>query len=264
MTPPELPTIRVSFVLTSVLVQWPLMIGMPIALGLWLRRRLGVPLGVWGLGMATFVVSQVVHIPLNMGLGLLGRPGPLSAASWPVLAASLGLSAGLCEELARYAAMRLLLKAHTTRHAAVMFGAGHGGIEALIFGVMVAANLLFMLLLPALGDLGARPEIQAAAWSYWLHGWTEPIYAGVERVAAVMSHIGLSVLVMRSIQRRNVLWLLAAIVLHSVLDGMLIPLQRTGIDVGWVELIVLGFGVVLLGATLVPRERASSTHPSRA
>jgi uncharacterized membrane protein YhfC len=45
-----------------------LMMTMPIALGVFLARRFKLGWGLWFIGAATFILSQVVHIPLNMGL----------------------------------------------------------------------------------------------------------------------------------------------------------------------------------------------------
>ena len=70
-----------------------LMIGLPIALGVVLARRLKQRWGLFGVGAVTFVLSQVGHIPFN-ALAFRG------AQAWPpaVVALALGLSAGVFEE----------------------------------------------------------------------------------------------------------------------------------------------------------------------
>ena len=45
-----------------------LMILMPIGLGLWLEKRLRLGWRLWWIGAATFVLSQVGHIPFNSGV----------------------------------------------------------------------------------------------------------------------------------------------------------------------------------------------------
>ena len=98
------------FLLSSVLIQYPLMILFPLALGWWIRRRYRVGWGIFWAGAATFILSQIVHLPLNWALGLLG--GGRGVALWPLAAMALvaGLSAALCEEGARWIVLTFFLK----------------------------------------------------------------------------------------------------------------------------------------------------------
>ncbi|MBI3242288.1 MAG: YhfC family intramembrane metalloprotease, partial [Chloroflexi bacterium] len=113
-----------------------LMMALGVGLGLFLARRLNLRWGLFGVGAVTFVASQVVHIPLNYGLTWLFAnhvlPGP--PAEWQLLfnVTVLGLTAGLCEETARYAVYRWWIRSARTWREALMFGAGHGGIEAIL------------------------------------------------------------------------------------------------------------------------------------
>ena len=104
------PPINVPFMLSSVLIQYPLMIFFPLVLGWWIRRRYGVGWGIFLAGAATFILSQIVHLPLNWALGLLG--GGRGVALWPLAAMALvaGLSAGVCEEGARWIVLTFFLK----------------------------------------------------------------------------------------------------------------------------------------------------------
>ena len=248
----DLPPVKVPMVVAAVLVQYPLMIVLPVVLGLWLRKRLRVPIWVWFAGMASFVGSQVIHLPLNFLLGF----GPLKGAPLPATAVVLGLSAGLCEECARYLVMRLLQRRQQTGWAAAMLlGAGHGGVEAILFGDLAALALLSMLLLPLAGEKAALPEVQAAAWSYWTNAWYTPLYAGVERVGAMMAHLGMSVLVMRAVTRKNLFWLAAAIGAHALMDGLILSLKAARIGDLWLEGVVLVIGAALLAVALLLRER---------
>ncbi len=44
-------------------------IGIPIGLAVWLTRRYKYGWGVVGVGVLTFIASQVIHIPLLAGIG---------------------------------------------------------------------------------------------------------------------------------------------------------------------------------------------------
>ncbi len=95
---PVAPALNVPYVLAAALVQYPLMILLPLFLGWWIRRRYRVGWGIFLAGAGTFIFSQVVHLPLNWALGLVG--GGRGVALWPLvpLALAAGLSAGVCEE----------------------------------------------------------------------------------------------------------------------------------------------------------------------
>jgi uncharacterized membrane protein YhfC len=218
-------SLNIISVLVIFLVQLPLMMLLPLFVGWFIRRRYGVGWGVFALGAATFVASQIVHIPLNMALGLIGNP-PHGVALWPLPAIALvaGLSAGLCEEGARWIVLTFFAKRTRGWRAGLQFGAGHGGIEAIIFGALVLVNAVSMIALstgdPArLGITGANAEQVAAARAAY---WATPPYmffiGGLERVFAITMQIGLASLVMAAVVRKQPLYLLAAIAFHTAVD----------------------------------------------
>src|SRR5262245_54468019 len=193
------------------------MIVVPIVLGLRIRRRWGEPMSVWALGAVAFVASQVVHLPLNFALGLLGPARGVALLPLPVVGAIAGFSAGICEETARYLLMKFVMREGRSWTAGVQFGAGHGGVEAIIFGVLVLLGLVNVLLTPVSDKLGLSLDDQAAlrhgARLYWDMAWYKPVLAGYERLCAIAFHIGASTLVLRGIVRQNIGYLLLAIVL---------------------------------------------------
>ena len=136
--------------LASVLVQIPLMLVFPILLGWWIRRRYSVGWGVFGAGALTFIGSQVLHLPFNWAIGLIG--GGRGVALWPLplVAVVAGLSAGVFEEGARWIVLTFFLKRARGWRAALQFGAGHGGVEAILVGLVVLLSLAAMLALRSL------------------------------------------------------------------------------------------------------------------
>lgn len=221
----NLSPLNAAFIVAAVLIQFPLMILFPLVLGGWIRRRYRVGWGIFGAGALTFIASQVVHLPLNYALGLLG--GGRGVALWPLplLALVAGLSAGVCEEAARWLALRFALKRARGWRAGLQFGAGHGGGEAIIFGLLALVSFISMIALRSLGSaaLGVAPEAaeQAAAAqaAYWASPWYLPIVAGLERLFAIAVQIALAQLVMRSFTRRNLAYLGVAIAFHTIVDA---------------------------------------------
>lgn len=214
-----------------------LMLALPIALGLFLARRLRLPWRLFFIGAATFILSQVVHIPLNLGLDQLFTlgvlPRPPEAYRILVSAVLLGLTAGLCEEIARYAVYRWWIKSARTWRQGLMFGAGHGGIEAMITGLLAGLGAVNIVVLSNT-DLSTLPitpdqltEIErqmAAALSY---PWYFPLLGALERVFAMTFHLAAALMVLQVFRRRNLLWLLAAILWHTTLNAVAVYVLRT-------------------------------------
>ncbi len=237
---PSVPPLNIPLLLTTFLVQMPLMIGFPLVLGWWIRRRYGIGWGVFGIGALTFIASQVVHIPLNYALGLLG--GGRGIALWPLIPMALaaGLSAGVCEEGARWIVLRFLAKKTRGWRAGLQFGAGHGGAEAIIVGVVALVNVVLFIALRSVNGtaLGLPAEavgqVQAAQGAYWSTPATMPLVAGLERLCAIALQISMALLVMRAVTRRNPAWLLAAIGLHTAIDFWAVWAMQT-LGIAWTE-----------------------------
>jgi uncharacterized membrane protein YhfC len=241
------------------IVQALLMLAGPVGLWWWLRRHWHARWGLLGAGAVAFVVSQVVHVPMLMAStaaakhGWMGTPSP--AAKLVLNAALLGLYAGLCEELARWTVLRFWQKRARGFRDAIVFGAGHGGIEALLIGVAALAMLVGMLQLRHM-DLQTLPveartrELLAdQVRQYWSAPWYLPFLGVFERLGALAVQLSLSTLVMQCFVRRR-LWPLAlAIAWHALVDGLAVyTMARAGVVATEGLLVVLALasvGIVL-------------------
>jgi uncharacterized membrane protein YhfC len=241
------------------------MIALPIVLGLFLSRKLETKWSLFALGAASFFVSQVVHIPLLYGLTALFKNGVLPAPppAWQLLfnAVLLGLLAGLCEELARYIFLRYGAKSARTWREALMFGAGHGGLEAIIFGGLVLVSYVNMVALrnANLTTLGLSADQQAALAeqlaAYWSAPWYITLLGAVERLFALCMHLSLSVMVMRALSQHNLLWLGAAILWHALADGATVLGQGSGLGALRLEALVGAFALGSLVMIFAMRPR---------
>jgi len=253
-------------------LNFALMIVMPILLGVFLARRLGLKWSLYAVGAVTFVASQVVHIPLNIGLTALfanktlGVPAPPAAWRLPFNAVVLGLTAGLCEEIARYLVYRYWIKSARTWREALMFGAGHGGIEAIIFGALAGiAFMNFVVLrnvavaaLPVSADQQALAAKQIA--DYWAAPWYASLLGAVERAFALCFHLSAAVLVLQAVTRRNLLWLVAAILWHTAINAVSIFVSGTW-GIYWGEVAVGAFAVGSLAILFALKPGGTETLP---
>jgi ABC-2 type transport system permease protein len=242
------------------------MILLPVILATRLRRRWRVGWALFLAGCATFAASQAVHLPLNTwltDLGVLAEPGQLGVPLWRT-ALVLGLTAGLCEEVARLVGYALLRRARSLSDA-LMLGLGHGGLEAMIIGgVQTAAGVSTLLALRGadLSSLGLSPA-QAAAASQQLETAMQQPWLAVlpllERLLAMALHVTFSVMVWRAVvQRKKWWWMPVAVLAHAAVDMGAVLLAFSGVNAWLIEaaLLVVTLPGILWVIGLLRREAA--------
>ncbi len=217
-----------------------LMIALPIALGIILVNNFKLSWRLWLIGGATFILSQVLHIPfnsyvLNPLIGAVQRSIP-GAPSYLMTALMLGLSAGVFEECARYGMFRWWLQDKHSWRVAVLAGAGHGGVEAIILGgIVLWAFINFVAVRHAdLSKLNLTPEqltaVQQQLQVYWNAPWYDTLLGVVERIFTIPFHIMASVVVLQVFTRRpgqqQLGWLGLAVILHTFMDASTVFLSR--------------------------------------
>jgi uncharacterized membrane protein YhfC len=240
-----------------------LMIALPLALIFFLVRRFHLAWRIIIVGALTFIVSQIIHIPLLFGLTFLFVQVPIipKDLALPFNAIVLGLMAGLCEEIARYIALRWALPTARTWPQALGFGAGHGGIEAIIFGVVAALTTLQFTVLhntdPSQWGVPAAqlPLVQQQVTAFWSSPWYLILLGALERVFALCIHLSATVLVLQVFTRKNLGWLLAAIAWHAVVDGLTVYIQGVS-NPYWTELWVAASALISLGLVFALRDSA--------
>lgn len=153
-----------------------------------------------------------------------------------MLVVELALIISLFEEGARWLIIDRFAKNVRTWREGVMFGIGHGDIEALLFvvGSVVSALVLSLAGPIVLAQLEQLPPEQAAAVQTRLDAlntlrWWEPFLGAWERVAALVFHVGASLLVLLVLLRRDRWLLLAAMILYIGFNAIaVVMLQLAG------------------------------------
>ena len=180
-------------------------------------------------GIAVFALSaMLVERALNDYL-LRQNPATSEWLSDPLAFVVYGArAAGICEEVGRFIAMRWLARRRPNDArddgTAFAYGLGHGGAEAWFVGVMVQAQWIAFGVLENrgqldtyLGNLPAGPLMRI----HLLLASLSPEMAGVfvlERVAALVFQIGLSVLMWRGVRAGSRAILPIAIAAHALID----------------------------------------------
>jgi len=206
-----------------------LMIGLGLGLGIFLTRRFRLGWGIWWVGGATFILSQVGHIPFNMNVlnpwvqQILARQQTLNGLPWTV-AALYGISAGVFEEFARYAMYRWWLKDARSWRKGILAGAGHGGMEAILLGLLTLVSFFQVVALKDMDLSTLLPEEQISAVSqqiaaYWTLPWYDSLLGAVERLFTIPLHVAASVMVLQAFTRRKPAWLGLAVLWHALVDA---------------------------------------------
>ncbi len=249
-------------IVATVILQILLVVGGPFLLGWWIHRRFRASWSSWGWGALTFTASQVLlRIPLLavITIALRGRFSGMDpdAAFWINLVA-LTVSAGLFEEVGRYLVMRYLAKNVRSWREGVMFGVGHGGIEAiLLVGLTAAVNLVLILagerLLPLLQS--ASPEqtqlLQEQIQALRAMAWWMPFLGVWERVLAITFHVSASLLVLRGVVLGEQRWLWLSVLWHTLFNAVAVLAIRYTNPVateGLLTLVTLLAVVIILGS----------------
>ena len=156
------------------------------------------------------------------------------------------LMAGVFEECGRHIILKYIMKKNRTRENAVLYGIGHGGIEilavllpAIITCLAVAITFSNSSLEEALSTLqitedtaaDALPVVQAAAsFDYGMMAMNV-----IERLLAMLLHIGLTVIVFYGVIKARKRYLPLAIVLHMLMDLFAAMYQRGVVPLWSVE-----------------------------
>lgn len=250
-----------------------LMALMPVAVAWFIHRRTGASWRFFVIGAVTFVVAQMFHIPFNR-LVLRSNLIPVDFSLWSNLlwyALFIGLSAGVFEETARYLSYRFWARDARTWSRGLMLGSGHGGIEAILLGVLAAINFAGLLLVSGNdGLLQSLPLEQQTAIREALSTidatpWHGLLLGAVERLLAIIAHLALSILVLQAFTRRAIRWLFWAIGYHALFDMTAVisavrwgPYTTEGLLAIWA---IIGLGLIFGLRTPEPPAPAPDKPP---
>ena len=216
-----------------------LFVTVPVAVAIVWKKKKKEPFTTILIGAAAFLlfalilekpIQNVLIFPTEMGLS--ANPLSIALASRPVLLAlATGLFPGIFEETGRLVAFKTLLRKRTNRETSISYGIGHGGIEVVfVLGLTYFQFLSYAMMLNngTFGTVVAQvaekaPEklsqVQSVIDSLTGFTFTSLLAAAVERVFAVLFHIGASILVFYACKDKKKFWLYPlAILLHTAMD----------------------------------------------
>lgn len=241
---------QVSIVsITGIIFSMVVSIGLPIVLMILVKRKLRAQMSALGIGAAAFVVFALLLEQMLHSIMLNAAGDVLTENIW-LYALYGGLAAAVFEETGRFVAMRYWMKKSLSKENAIMYGVGHGGVEAVLIVGLTCINNLASALMINSGQIDqilsatAEGEGKELAMQAYTTLCTTPGYqfylAGVERISAIVLQIALSYLVYRAVKYGEKKFFLLALGIHFLVDAATVLLANL------VSLIVLE--VVLLAA----------------
>ena len=243
------PTLSIVFMMVAALAG----IAIPVGLYLYFRKRHGADRMPFWIGCIIFPVfalglEQLAYLAMkHWGFWLNVQSNIFAYGAFA------GMMAGLFEETGRYFGFAVLLRKKRGKDInGLMYGAGHGGIEAVILlSVSMLINVIFSLQSNA-GIPSSLGTASAAQSLIAMPSWM-PLVGAVERLSAVTIHISLSVLVWFAVKNKKRFWLFPlAIVLHALVDAVAVIMSRFVSNIWLIEAAVyLLAGVCAVLAVIV-------------
>jgi uncharacterized membrane protein YhfC len=222
---------------TTYILNGLLVIAIPIALAVYLTRKFELTWRLWWIGAAVFILSQVGHLPFDTYvvtplLDKMNSNPALPATGALILSAlMLGLSAGLWEEILRYAMFRWWAKDDHSWSHGLLAGAGHGGAGAIIIGLLVLYNFNNMLIvrtmdLSTLVSADQLPVVQAQVNAFWSAPWYSTFTEATQQLFTILVQICFTLLVLQTFIRTQLYWVFIAIGAHTLFEAARVVSQN--------------------------------------
>ena len=208
-------------------------IGGPVFLCFYVAKRYRAKLYPAVIGAAAFALFVLILESVFHNV-VLGSTGDLITGNIWLYGLYGGLTAGIFEETGRFLAMRFYMKKSMSKGNALMYGVGHGGIEAvLLVGISYISNLVVALMINTTGVdqllSGLDEATKAESLEQLSALWTIPAYqfffAGIERISAMLLQLALSYLVYRAVKEKKMSFYGKAIGIHFVVDAATVILS---------------------------------------
>ncbi len=167
------------------------------------------------------------------------------------------IMAGVFEECGRHIILKYIVKKNRTPENAVLYGIGHGGIEILAVILPLMITYLSIAVLFSSGDTesalntlkiteetaaAALPSVQAAAaFDYAMMAMNV-----IERLLAMLLHIGLTVIVYYGVVQAKKICLPMAVLLHMLMDTFPALYQRGVVPLWAVEVWAVVWAAIVL------------------
>lgn len=201
-------------------------VAIPIILAVLIKKRRDARVSSFFIGVLVFIVAAMILEGIFHWL-IIGATGEIISGNTWLFAAYGGLAAAIFEETGRYLAVKKSISKRESGDA-LMYGVGHGGIEAIaVVGLVEINNIVMSLMINSgsIGDMlgiidenmGAQPANQlllalstTPTWQFYV--------AGIERVFAIVLQILFSVLMYKGVVKGKKKYIALAYAIHFAVN----------------------------------------------
>ena len=221
-------------------------IGLPAALGIVVYKKTHARISSCFIGAGIFVVFALILEQILHAIVMAVNPALQSRTVLFGLYAA--LAAALFEETGRFVAMKFFMKKSLNKGDALMYGVGHGGVEAILLVGLTYVNNLIISIMINTGSIQLtmsqmEPALQETTYQQLQALWQSPAYvfymAGVERISAIVLQICLSVLVYKCVKTGQKKFIAGAFLLHFIVDFVTVVTAGFGLPIWAVEIEVI-------------------------
>jgi uncharacterized membrane protein YhfC len=207
-----------------------LLLVVPIAIGVFLVKKFELEGRWWWTGAIVYIISQIVAQPLqnyviNPFLNNLSYSGIFPSIEVLILGGLLlGVIAGVCEELLRYAMFRWWAKDARSFESGLLLGLGHGGAGSIILAFFVLYNFINMASIRNM-DLTTfvSPDqvqlLQTQITAYWAAPWYYAFREAIGQLFMLVINVCLAVMVLQTLIQNKWNWVLFAIGFHTLIEA---------------------------------------------
>jgi len=235
-------------------------VGLPIGIGFWLNKKIGVSWRTIGYGALAYFIMQALTTIVFVGFSLLVQNDVLPLQDPALRMVQVGLSillGAIFGVLIRWIGMNKMKEDLKTLPAGWGIGLGYGGVETIqLVGLPLISTFWTMLtninLDPATTSLSA--DVVAQLQNLWQVPFYIPLGGALERIGAMVMHLVVTLLILQVFQRNQKWFLVAAIGIEVLVNGLVAGLSEAGVPTGWVLLAV----VILLAGNLYLLKRLNA------
>ena len=231
----------------SIVLALLITIGLPIGVALWFKKKYHLPWRIFSYGALAYFLAQALVSILVTGFVSLVGSGTIVLSDQSLYVVQIVISVLLTAVMGviiRWLGMKHLNEDLDNLKSAYGIGIGFGGIESIMLvGIPLLATFIPMIrninIDPQTTTL--EPEVIVQIEELWQVSPIVPLAGALERIAAFVLHITVTILVLQIFKRKSKLWMAAAIGLEVLVNGSIVGLAESGISYGWVTLISMVF-----------------------